>query len=64
MENAIYAILWSSKLSESTISVAHLEQSLEELKKINTHLKFNYFKAIHSLNDRNIREIFAARAIL
>jgi len=64
MESAIYDILWSSKLSEFSIRVMHLEQSLEELKKINTRLKFNYFKAVHSLNDRNIREIFAARAII
>jgi len=60
--NNIYNILWSSKLSEWSIRVMQLEHSADELKDINKDLKFKYFKSVHSLNDKVIREIFAARA--
>ena len=64
LENKIYNIYWSSRLSELSIRVMHLEHSSEELKGINRDLKFQYFKSIHSLNDKVIREIFAARTLL
>jgi len=62
MENTLYNIFWSSKLSEWSIRVMHLEQSFDEIKEITKALRFDYFKSVHSLNDKNIREIFAARA--
>lgn len=61
IENNMYNIFWSSKLSEWSIRVTHLEHSSDELKEINKGLKFQYFKSVHSLNDKIIREIFAAR---
>ncbi|MFH1395020.1 MAG: F0F1 ATP synthase subunit gamma [Candidatus Omnitrophota bacterium] len=56
-------IFWSSKLSEWATKVMHLENSSEELKDITTVLKHRYFKSVHALNDKVIREIFATRAI-
>lgn len=64
LEETLYGIFWSSKLSEWAIRVMHLEQSYEEIKEITKNLKFTYFKSVHALNDKNIREIFSARAAL
>ena len=64
VENNMYNIFWSSKLSEWSVRVMHLEHSSDELKEINRELKFKYFKSVHSLNDKIIREIFAARKAL
>lgn len=64
LENNLYNIFWSSKLSEWAVRVMHLEHSSDELKEINKNLKFKYFKSVHYLNDKIIREIFAARTAL
>lgn len=64
LEDNLYNIFWSSKLSEWSVRVMHLEHSTDELKEINRNLKFRYFKAVHALNDKVIREIFAARTKL
>ena len=61
IENNMYNVFWSSKLSEWSVRVMHLEHSSDELKEINKEMKFRYFKSVHSLNDKIIREIFAAR---
>ena len=61
LKNNLYNIFWSSKLTEWAIRVMRLEHSSEELKEINKGLKLKYFKSVHSLNDKVIREIFAAR---
>lgn len=63
LKNNIYNIFWSSKLSEWSVRVMHLEHSADELKEINKDLKFKYFKSVHAQNDKVIREIFATRAI-
>ena len=62
LENNLYNIFWSSKLSEWAIRVMHLEHSSDELKEVNKNLRFKYFKAVHALSDKVIREIFAAKA--
>jgi len=62
IECNMHDIFWSSKLSEWSVRAMHLEQSSDELKKVNRDLKFKYFKSVHALNDKVIREIFAARA--
>jgi len=62
LENNLYNIFWSSKLSEWSIKALHLEHSSDELKEINKDLKFKYFRSVLALNDKVIREIFAARA--
>ncbi len=61
LENNIFNVFWSSKLSEWSTRVMHLEGSSEELKNMTESLKFKYFKSVHALNDKVIREIFAAR---
>jgi len=61
LENSMYNIFWSSKLSEWSIRVLHLERGSDELKEINKDLRLQYFKSLHGLNDKIIREITAAR---
>jgi len=63
IESSLYKIFWSSKLSEWATKVMHLENSSDELKEITEKMRFQYFKSVHALNDKVIREIFATRAI-
>ena len=63
LENNLYKIFWASKLSEWATKVMRLEHSSDELKEITEKMRFQYFKSVHALNDKVIREIFAARAI-
>jgi ATP synthase F1 gamma subunit len=57
----LYQIFWSSKLAEYSARIMHLESSSRELTRINAKHRLEYFKYIHSLSDKTIREIFAAR---
>jgi len=41
----------------------HLEGSIQELTKINQHLRMEYFKYLHGLSDKLIRELYAARVV-
>ncbi len=63
LENNLYDIFWSSKLSERATKVMHLENSSDELKEITEKMRVQYFKSVHALNDKVIREIFAARMV-
>lgn len=56
-----YHIFWSSKLSEFAARIMHLEGSVQELGKINQRLQLEYFKYLHGLSDKSIRELSAAR---
>ncbi len=58
-----YHIFWSSKLAEFAARIMHLEGSIQELNRINQHLKLEYFKYLHSLSDKTIREIYASRLL-
>jgi len=59
----IFDIFWDSKLSELASRVIHLEGSTQAISEISKKLKFNYFRTVHQLSDKNIREIFASRLI-
>lgn len=56
-----YHIFWSSKLAEHAARIMHLEGSSQELAKINQHLHMEYFKYLHGLSDKSIRELSASR---
>lgn len=58
-----YHIFWSSKLAEYAARIMHLEGSVQELTKINQHLRMEYFKYLHGLSDKSIRELSAARVV-
>ncbi len=57
----LYGIFWESKLSEWAARVIHLEGSSFEIKQISKRLRFQYFRLLHEISDKNIREIFSAR---
>jgi F-type H+-transporting ATPase subunit gamma len=59
----LYQVFWSSKLSEFAARIMHLEGSVQELKKLNSRLNMEYFKYLHNLSDKSIRELSAARLI-
>ena len=60
----LYQIFWSSKLAEFSARIMHLEGSVQELNDKNRHLKLEYFKYIHGLSDKAIREISASRFVV
>ena len=59
----LFQIFWSSKLAELAARIMHLEGSMQELGKINSHLRMEYFKYLHGLSDRSIRELTASRLL-
>jgi len=59
----LFSIFWSAKLAEYAARIMHLEGSVQELGRINAHLRMEYFKYLHSLSDKSIRELSAARLI-
>ena len=58
-----YQIFWSAKLAEFAARIMHLEGSVQELRKINTHLRLEYFKYLHGLSYKSIRELSASRLL-
>lgn len=59
----LYEIFWTSKLAELSARIMHLDGSIQELTRINQRLRLEYFKYIHALSDKTIREISASRLI-
>ena len=59
----MYQIFWSSKLAEFAARIMHLDASMQELKRINQHLELEYFKYLHSISDKSIREVSASRLL-
>ena len=57
-------IFWSSKQSECAARIMHLEGSTQELNQLNRKLTFEYFRQVHSLSDKTIREITVSRNLL
>jgi len=57
----LYGIFWESKLSEWSTRVMHLEGSSFKIKQVDKKLHFQYFRLLHEISDKNIREIFASR---
>jgi len=60
----ILDIAWSSKQSEYAARIMHLEGSSQELAHINERVAFDYFRLVHTLRDKSIREISAAKLLL
>jgi F0F1-type ATP synthase gamma subunit len=58
-----FQIFWSSRLAELAARIMHLEGSFQEMTKINSRLRMEYFKYLHGLSDRSIRELTAARLL-
>jgi len=54
-------IFYSTKLSEYAARIVHLEGSVHQLSEWQKTLRLNYFKGLHEIRDRNIREIFASK---
>lgn len=52
------------KLSEYSARIMHLERSSQELTEVNNTLHNKYFKLLHELNDKGIREITSARVAI
>jgi len=59
----LYQVFWSSKLAELAARIMHLEGSVQELGKISSHLRMEYFKYLHGLSDKSIRELSAGRLL-
>jgi len=57
-------IAWSSKQAEYAARIMHLEGSTQELAHINQRIAFNYFRLVHTMRDRSIREISASKLLL
>jgi F-type H+-transporting ATPase subunit gamma len=60
----LYTVFWESKLSELAARVRHLEKSTNEIKDRSRKMKFQYFRLLRQISDKNIREIFASRLAL
>jgi len=57
-------IFWSSKQSEFGARIMHLEGSTQELGVMKQKLAFEYFRQVHNLRDKVIREISASKIML
>jgi ATP synthase F1 gamma subunit len=57
----LYEIFWTSKMAEFAARIMHLEGSIQELMRVNQRLKLEYFKYLHGISDKTIREIYASR---
>jgi F-type H+-transporting ATPase subunit gamma len=61
LEHSLRTIFWSSKFAEFGARLMHLEGSDQELIRTKQQLSLQYFKHLHSLTDKTIREILCAR---
>ncbi|MEA3328884.1 MAG: FoF1 ATP synthase subunit gamma [Candidatus Omnitrophota bacterium] len=61
MSYVLYGIFWESKLSEWSARVMHLEGSSDEIKQIDKKLRFQYFRILHEISDKNVREVLSSR---
>ncbi len=60
----LFGIFWESKLSEWAARVMHLEQSSSEITRASKEVRHQYFRTLHELSDKGIREIFASKVAL
>ena len=60
----VHIVFWESKLSEWAARVMHLEESSNEIKDQDKKLKLRYFRLLHQISDKNIREVFSSRLVL
>jgi len=61
VEYMLSDIFFSSKLSELSARLMHLDTSEQELGKVNKGLSLEYFRHAHKIADQTIREISASR---
>ena len=64
MGSRFLEIFRSAKLAEYAARITHLEGSTQELNHITQQLTLQYFKQVHALSDKSIREITAAKVLL
>ncbi|MCK4917125.1 MAG: F0F1 ATP synthase subunit gamma [Candidatus Omnitrophica bacterium] len=57
----LYGIFWESKLSELAARVIHMDGSFFRIEERNKDLRLAYFRAMHDMSDKSIREIFSGR---
>lgn len=57
-------ICWTAKLAEYSARIMHLESSTQELSNLNQKLGMVFFKHVHALKDKSIREITASKIML
>lgn len=57
-------IFWSAKQAEFAARIMHLEGSTQELSHLTHKLSFEYFRQVHALKDKVIREISASKILL
>jgi ATP synthase F1 gamma subunit len=60
----LFEVFWLSKQSEYAARIMHLEGSTYELSNLSHRLRFDYFRRVHALSDKTIREISAAKVLL
>ncbi len=59
----MFQLFWSSKLAEYAARIMHLEGSSQELQLRRKKLSLEYFRQVHTLRDKVIREITSSRQI-
>lgn len=60
----LFEVFWTSKQAEYAARIMHLEGSIEELSILNKKLSFEYFRQVHALSDKTIREVTASKVLL
>ena len=55
---------WSAKQAELAARIMRLEQSTHELGSLNQKFAFEYFRQVHALKDKVIREISSAKVMI
>ncbi len=61
---SIHQVFWESKLSEWAARIIHLDKSVDEIKRQDRNLRFQYFRLLHQISDQNIRETFCNQLVL
>ncbi|UCD14906.1 MAG: F0F1 ATP synthase subunit gamma [Candidatus Omnitrophota bacterium] len=64
MNYKLLEMFFSAKQAEFAARIMHLEGSTQELSLINKKVTLSYFKQLHALSDKTIREISAAKILL
>lgn len=60
----MFEVFWSAKQSEYAARIMHLEGSTQELGFLKQKVALSYFRLMHSISDKTIREISASRILL
>jgi F0F1-type ATP synthase gamma subunit len=60
----IMQIAQTSKLAECAAKIMHLEESTQQLEHIKQKEAFDYFRLVHTLKDKSIREILVSKMMM